>query len=336
MPAAAARTHAARALPPELRAPEARPRLKPVAAPPPRARRARRATAISEAAVPAAGPRAWVRLVRVRQWPKNLLVLAAPAAADTLGRGFVHDRAMLALIVLCLLSSAVYLVNDVLDIDEDRLHPRKRHRPVASGAIGSGEALLTAAGCALLGLAACAAVSSTLLIIGAAFLGLNLAYTTRLRRVPLADIGAIAASFALRAIAGSVATETPISPLFVVVVAFAALFVAGGKRYADIRDPAGRRARPVLERYSPGLLRLLIAVTCVGAIVAYAAWAFAGARSDVAAVRELALVPFAIALLRYATLLDAGAGDAPERVLFGDRVLAACGVLWACLFMIGA
>jgi decaprenyl-phosphate phosphoribosyltransferase len=283
-----------------------------------------------------AGARTWARELRCHQWLKNLLVLAVPAGADALGRTAVAGRAALALVVFCLLSSAVYLINDVVDVDEDRHHPVKRHRPIAAGQIGIPEALVAAGGCLVVGLISAALVDFQLLLLALAYAGLNLAYTSWARQVPIVDILAIAGCFLLRALAGGAATGLSISIWFVAVVTLAALFVAASKRYADVIDPAALRSRAVLRAYNAEILRRIGLGACAGALLAYALWSLTGGHADVPVLRVLSLVPFAAALIRYLKLARDGQGGAPEKLFLEDRQIQLAGLLWVMLFLAGA
>lgn len=159
-----------------------------------------------------------------------------------------------------------------------------------------------------------------------------MAYTGWLRRIAIADITAIAGAFLLRAIAGGVAANVPISRWFIVVVGFAALFVAAGKRYADFLDPESRRSRPVLDEYTAEFLRLVLGVACAVAVGAYCLWAFEAARTGGVPWRELTIVPFTMALLRYGLLVSKGAGGAPEEILFSDGSIRLAGAAWLAMF----
>ncbi|MDQ6778356.1 MAG: decaprenyl-phosphate phosphoribosyltransferase [Actinomycetota bacterium] len=278
------------------------------------------------------GIRPWVRAVRPRQWAKNLLVFAAPAAAGTLGRSGVLLHVALAFVVFCLLASGAYLINDARDAPEDRRHPVKRHRPIASGAVSPEMAAAVGAICVALGIWLALAVSDALCIAACAYAALNVAYTTWLRRVAIADIAAIAAAFVLRALGGGIAAQVAISRWFILVVSFAALFVAAGKRYADFLDPETRRSRRVLEQYTAEFLRLVICVSCAGALGAYSLWAFA---AGVPLARELTIIPFILAMLRYGLLVTSGSGGAPENVIFGDRFMQVTGLAWVVMFGLG-
>jgi decaprenyl-phosphate phosphoribosyltransferase len=273
-----------------------------------------------------------VRAVRVRQWTKNLLVFAAPAAAAALGRPGVLIHVSVAFVVFCLLASGAYLINDARDAPEDRRHPVKRHRPIASGAVPAETAAAVGAIFVALGIWLALAVSVDLCIAACAYAALNVAYTTWLRRVAIADIAAIAGAFVLRALGGGIAAQVPISKWFILVVSFAALFVAAGKRYADFLDPETRRSRRVLEQYTAEFLRLVICVSCAGALGAYSLWAFA---AGVPLSRELTIIPFILAMLRYGLLVTSGSGGAPETVIFGDRFMQMTGLAWVVMFGLG-
>jgi decaprenyl-phosphate phosphoribosyltransferase len=284
---------------------------------------------------PAGGLRAWIRVARPRQWTKNLLLFAAPLAAAALGRPGVLGRVSLAFVAFCLLASGAYLINDVRDAGEDRRHPVKRHRPVASGAIAPGQALLVGIATMLLGLGLALSISPALLAAAGGYALLNAAYTGFLRRIAVADICAIAGAFVVRALAGGIAAGVPNSRWFVVVVSFAALFVAAGKRYADFLDSPARRSRPVLDQYTEEFLRLVIAVSAAVALGAYCLWAFAGPHSAAPPWREMTIVPFTAAMLRYGLLVSAGQAGAPEQVLFRDGFMQLLGVAWLVFLALG-
>lgn len=282
-----------------------------------------------------AGISAWVGAARVRQWTKNLLVFAAPTAAGALGRPGVLWRTSVATLAFCLLSSGVYLFNDVLDAAEDRGHPVKRHRPIAAGAIPVGGAIAAGAGAVVAGAAIAAGLGWRFLAIAVAYAALNVCYSVWLRQIAIADIASIAGAFVLRAAAGGVAVQVPISRWFIVVVSFAALFVAAGKRYADFLDPASRASRAVLAQYTADFLRLVIGVACAVALGAYCLWAFQAVRPGVTTWRELTIVPFTIVLLRYGLLITRGRCGAPEEIMFSDRFTQVVGAIWLVMFALG-
>lgn len=279
------------------------------------------------------GLAAWTRAARPRQWAKNLLVFGAPVAAGALTRPGVFARVSLTMVAFCLLSMGTYLINDVCDAAEDRRHPVKRHRPIASGAVPAGQAVVVGGATIILGALLAATIGSAVLAAAAGYALLNAAYITWLRRVAIADIAAIAGAFVVRAVAGGAAAGVPISRWFIVVVSFAALFVAAGKRYADFIDPATRRSRPVLDEYTAEFLRLVLAVTCAVALGAYCLWAFEVARTASVPWRAMTIGPFTIAILRYGLLVSSGNAGAPEQILFADRFIQFAGMTW--LLMLG-
>jgi len=273
---------------------------------------------------------AYVNALRPRQWIKNALVIAAAGAAGALSHDDVPARLAVAFLAFCLLASGTYAINDVRDAEEDRLHPRKRHRPVAAGQIDPRAATLFGGALMFAGLLLCALLSPQMVLVGFGYLALTLSYTLVWRHIALFDVGAIAGGFVLRAVAGGVAAPVTLSNWFLLVVTFMAVFVAAGKRLSELkRTRAGReQPRAVLERYTAARLRLLIAASAVGALVAYVGWAFQPDNVDAIPWRSLTVVPFAACLLRYGARLRVGDGEAPEDLVLGDRWLLVAGAIW--------
>jgi len=284
-----------------------------------------------------------LRALRPRQWTKNLLVFMAPAAAGMLGHWHVTIRAIGAFAAFCLAASGTYLVNDVADAASDRHHPVKRHRPVASGELGAATALGT--GLALMVLA----LAGTLLIgpwgfaiIVATYIGLNMAYTLRLKQEPVIELAVVASCFVLRAVAGGVVTHVPLSDWFLVFTSFAALFVVTGKRCAEHARLGEHRGvhRQVLDQYTDSFLRSTLMLSATVTVASYCLWAFdrtgllAHAGDGVVWI-ELTVVPLVLAVLHVLRLLDAGHGGEPEQLVLRDRTLQAFGVSWLALMAIG-
>lgn len=278
--------------------------------------------------------RAAIVTARPRQWIKNALVIAAAGAAGALGHDGVPLRVLLACGAFCLLASGIYCLNDVRDAAEDRLHPRKRYRPVAAGELTAVEATTLGTALIVAGLATCFAITPLLAVVGAAYLAVTVSYTWIWRHILYLDVVAIASGFVLRAVAGGVAAPVELSRWFVLVVTFAALFLAAGKRYAErLRaDASGAARRRVLERYSLQRLRVLLAVSGVGATVAYWFWAFGMPTVGGIPWRPLTAIPFCLTFLRYAHIVRVGGGEAPEEALTGDRILLSCAAVWLILF----
>ena len=245
-----------------------------------------------------------------------------PAPPGVIDQPLVAAQVAGAFLVLCLLSSATYLVNDVRDREQDRLHPRKRSRPVASGELSPRAALRVAAVLALVGVASATAITPGLGAVACGYLALTMSYSLWLRRVVVLDILAIAAGFVLRAIAGGVATDIYLSRWFVIVTASCAIYLVAAKRYAELREHSGSgAARSTLRRYSLGSLRMTLLAAATVAEVAYTGWAFT--RPSHVVWYGLSIAPLVLWLARYASLIGAGAGQAPEELILRDRTLLA-------------
>jgi decaprenyl-phosphate phosphoribosyltransferase len=282
-----------------------------------------------------AGARTWARELRCRQWSRNLVVLAVPAASGSLGQTFVAGRAALALVIFCLLSSAAYLVNDVFDLTDDRRHPVKRDRPMAAGAITTSEALIAAAGCAGVALISAAMVDVRLLLIALAYAGVSLTYTSWARWVPVVDLVAVSGCLLLQALAGGTAARLPVSSWLLGAVALSGLLVIVARRYAELYDPEIKNGFRVRRGYDPALLRRIGLLACTGAVIAFTGWA-AGQSGGTPALRLLSVVPFAVVLGRYGWLAEQAASDGSGRVVTAERTIQLAALLWLMLFLTGA
>jgi decaprenyl-phosphate phosphoribosyltransferase len=269
--------------------------------------------------------RALVAALRPRQWSKNLLLFAGLVFAGEFGDAAQWGRALAVFAAYCAASSAAYLVNDVRDAADDRRHPVKRRRPVASGVLPSGVALGTAAVLALAALAVGAALGPASALLLVAFLALQGAYTLALKRVVALDVLAIAVLFVIRAAAGAEAIDVRISPWLLVCTALLATLLALGKRRAELAlvEAGGTPGRDVLAAYRPAALDRAISVVLAGCVVAYAAY---GATWESAWM--LLTLPFVVAgLWRYSRLVRTARAEEPETLLSDPALLAAV-ALW--------
>lgn len=284
--------------------------------------------------------RGLVRGARPHQWLKNVLVLAAPAAAGVLTRPGPLARSLAAAALFCLVAGGLYLLNDVADVEADRLHPEKRFRPVAAGEVPVRLALIAGALSVAAGIGLADAVAGwRLLLVVGSYAGVTIAYSWFLKHEPVLDLAAVASGFVLRAIAGGVAAHVPLSDWFLIVASFGSLFMVTGKREAEKRRSAdvSHQQRRSLAHYSPEYLRSLRTMASAVTILAYCLWAFqrAGALPASEYWLEATIVPFTLALVRYSLLIDRGHGEAPEDVVLGDRRLQILGFVWATLFAVG-
>lgn len=276
---------------------------------------------------------------RPKQWAKNVLVLAAPGAAGILNhRAALVDTAV-AFACFCLAAAGTYYLNDAADADVDRLHPKKRFRPIAAGEIPVRLARVLGVAFIAAGVLLALTIRWQLAVVIASYIALTTCYTVWLKHIAVVDVVGVAAGFVLRAIAGASATDVPVSNWFFIVASFGSLFMVAGKRRAEAQTMGAGAAevRSTLGTYSTAYLAYLQTVTSSVVLVAYCLWAFekAGVNQTRVPWFQLSIVPFALAILRYALLVDAGEGGAPEDVVFRDRPLQIMGVFLAGLFACG-
>ena len=278
-----------------------------------------------------------VRAMRPHQWLKNALVVLAPLAGGKLLEPVVLGSTALAFVAFCLVSATVYLVNDVRDVEEDRLHPRKRFRPIAAGQLRPGTALALAAATGAAGLTLGFLVAPALGVTLVVYVGLQLLYSTFLKHLPVVDLAMVASGFLLRAIAGGVASGIPLSQWFLLVAAFGSLFMVAGKRYSELkslgRDAGTRRS---LTRYSESYLRFTWMLAAAMVLVSYSLWAFENRGDGALGVpwTAISIAPFTLGLLQYALEVDSGTAGEPEDVVLHDRVLQGMGGIWLVLICV--
>ena len=276
-----------------------------------------------------------VKALRPRQWVKNVLVLAAPMAAgtDVLTDGATMLRVLVAFVAFCLIPSATYLINDALDVEADRNHPTKRFRPIAAGVVPQSLAfvLATVLAIAAIGISFLANWQTAVTI--AVYFAIQLGYCFGLKHQAVIDICIVSSGFLIRAIAGGVAAQLPdgLSRWFLLVMAFGSLFMAAGKRYAELvyAERTGAKIRKALESYTPTYLRFVWTLSATVLVLCYALWAYQrGEGTDTAIWLQISIVPFTVAILRYAVDVDGGAAGEPEEIALGDRILQFLAVAW--------
>ncbi|NKZ13134.1 decaprenyl-phosphate phosphoribosyltransferase [Mycolicibacterium septicum] len=302
---------------------------------------------MSEEAQPELGPpknlaSGLIKAIRPRQWIKNLLVLAAPLAA--VGSGIEYNYADLAykvsiaFVVFCLAASSIYLVNDARDVEADRAHPTKRFRPIAAGVVPQSLAYVLAAVLALASLGISWLLTPNLALVMAVYIAIQLAYCFGLKHQAVLDICIVSSGFLLRAIAGGVAADIPLSQWFLLVMAFGSLFMAAGKRFAELQlaERTGAKIRKSLESYTSSYLRFVWTLSATAMVLCYGLWAFGrdsandalGLDGQDASWYAITMVPFTIAILRYAVDIDGGIAGEPEEIALKDRVLQILFLAW--------
>jgi decaprenyl-phosphate phosphoribosyltransferase len=288
----------------------------------------------------AAGRRASAVIVtaRPKQWPKNLLVLAAPLAAAAQGRDDGAGYALLAVAAFTAASCTVYFVNDVVDAGRDRQHPVKCRRPVAAGTLPAGQALAAGAAAGLAALAAgVIAGVPWLTVTVAAYLAVSFLYSLRLKHVPGLELACVASGFVLRALGGAAATSIRPSGWFLAVCGLGALMVAVAKRRGELARPGPdvTAHRPVLDWYRPRALVLAGRLIAAAVIACYSLWAITTATGARQAWHVASIVPLAVALARFDWLSGRRAARPVEDLIGADRVMAAAELAWLALFALG-
>jgi decaprenyl-phosphate phosphoribosyltransferase len=272
-----------------------------------------------------------VRAVRPRQWIKNVLVFSAPLAAGRLFEPAVLRDSLLAFIAFCLVSGCVYLVNDIRDVEEDRLHPRKRSRPIAAGELSIRTAWILAI---VLGVAALAIGFATSIPLGATliiYLLLQVGYSLFLKHQPVIDLAVVSSGFLLRATAGGVASNIHLSQWFLLVASFGSLFMVAGKRYSEMLSlGADAGTRRSLASYTDTYLRFAWMLAAAMVLISYSLWAFENRDHGPWGIgwTAISIAPFTLGLLQYAREIDIGEAGEPEDVVLRDRILQAFGLLW--------
>lgn len=262
--------------------------------------------------------------MRPYQWTKNGLVLAALIFAHRWKDLQAVRLALMAFVAFCLLASFTYLFNDLRDVEQDRLHPRKRSRPVAAGLLAPSVAAVAAGALLLLGLALAFAVNFPTGAIAASYVAITVLYQVGLKTVAIIDVLAVAAGFVLRAVAGATAIKAEISPWLLICTVQLALFLALAKRRGEIvvlgDDAAAHRA--TLAHYSTYLLDQMIAVVSASTVMSYALYTIAERTVHVVGSTNLIYtLPFVLyGIFRYLYLIhNHGEGDAPDRILLTDK-----------------
>ena len=282
--------------------------------------------------------RALIAAMRPKHWAKNVFVFAPLVFAGALGNPTAVARTCAAAAIFCALASAVYLLNDVADRDSDRLHPKKRLRPVASGELSPGlaatAALVLAAGALgsgwILGPAFCA--------VALTYLAQNLAYSFALKRIVVLDVMIVASGFLLRAWGGALAIDVAISQWLVLCTGLIALFLGFVKRRQEIAGLGAETAtRPILKEYSLPFLDQMIAIVTASTVLAYSLYAFSPEVAAKLGTRHLGLtIPFVLyGIFRYLYLVyQRGEGENPTAVVLSDRPFGLNVVLWGAAVLV--
>jgi len=284
------------------------------------------------------------QLIRPWQWSKNGILFAGLIFSENLFHPDYLQRSFLAFIIFCLASSAVYVVNDLLDVERDRLHPEKRNRPIAAGRVGRGQAV----GMFLILIAVALGLGTLLgtlfLLCLALFIVVNVAYSLWLKNIVILDVMAIAISFVIRAVAGVMALrpldpDLELSSWLLVCTLFLALFLALGKRRNELVVLEGDAAnhRVTLSEYSPSFLDQLMSIVTAATVIAYAIYTIApGTLSKFHSPALVITIPFVVyGIFRYLFLIqERGEGGRPSRTLYQDIPILLTTVGWLAMVVL--
>ena len=274
-----------------------------------------------------------VRSLRPEQWSKNLLVFAALVFAERLFDPAAVLAALAAFAIFCVLSSVVYLINDVADRERDRQHPLKKHRPIASGTLPVGVALVAAAVLGAAGIGAAFLLGVRFGLVASAYLALMSIYSGPLKHMVIIDVLTIAIGFVLRAVGGAAALDVAFSHWLLVCTILGAVFVGLAKRRHELvllADGASSH-RPILGEYSAALLDQMIAIVAASTLIAYTLYTISPETVDKFGTVWLELtIPFPLyGIFRYLYLVHRrDGGGSPADLLLNDRPLLACVLLW--------
>jgi 4-hydroxybenzoate polyprenyltransferase len=279
-----------------------------------------------------------LKLLRPHQWVKNGFVFVGLLFSDVSNDWRLRGSVALAAAGFCLLSSCVYVLNDIFDRRADQAHPLKRRRPLASGAVRTGEALALAIVCAIAGFALGAAAAGRVVVMLVAYLLLNLAYSAGLKHVAILDVFIIAAGFMLRIFAGTWGVGIAPSQWLLLCGLLLTIFLGFAKRRAELMVSLGGGSndasqRPVLDDYSPALLDTMMAISAAGVIVSYSLYTVS---PDTIALHHtdklIYTLPFVLyGIFRYIFLVHRHGGEDPASTLLSDAHMLITGVAWLCV-----
>ena len=293
---------------------------------------------------------ALIQALRPNQWIKNLSLFAAAILTGQLLNPQVFSASILAFICFCLLSSSSYLINDLLDLDKDRLHPVKKFRPLARGAISKRDAIFLSIASALLGLFIALFINLTFFIVALIFILMQYSYSFFIKKKALLDIMGIAFFFIIRTYAGEVATGYHLPVWIMLAVIFLALFIASGKRRSEFYS-TGKTTRKALEGYNKSLLNFYTTIFAVCTLISYAMFTFFTETVRFEGIIHeflltnypsaldrkwwmVTLLPVVFGIMRYGQIIfEMQEGERPERIIATDIPLLSAVLVWGLMML---
>lgn len=274
-----------------------------------------------------------LKSLRPHQWTKNLLLFAGLIFSHRLLSLELLAKAVAGFAIFCLISGAIYIINDLVDLKKDQQHPLKRLRPIAAGKITPGTAKMAAGTLLTISLLASLVLERKFSLVCFGYAGLMIGYSLYLKRIAILDVIIIAMGFVLRAVAGVVVIQVEISPWLLVCTLFLSLFLVLAKRRHELvlLGNEANHHRPSLSKYSPHLLDQMIAVVTGATLIAYALYTLAPRTvTQVGSSALIVTIPFVIfGIFRYLYLVyETNQGGNPEIVVISDKPLVMDALLW--------
>jgi decaprenyl-phosphate phosphoribosyltransferase len=281
--------------------------------------------------------------MRPSHWVKNVVIVVAPAAAGVLFHAATVRHTVVAFFAFCAVASALYIVNDLRDLEGDRLHPTKRFRAIASGQLSHTTALIASGVLLLIGflLPLLIARAGQLYLVLGIYAAISLAYDLWLKNIAIIELGAVASGFFLRAYAGAAASHLFVSSWFLVVISFGALFLVVGKRDSELKNVEAGTTRRVLTEYTSSFLDSALTLCSTVVVTAYCLWAFDTSSSGLSANHDatvpvrLSVIPVVLAVLYVLRAIEGGRGETPEELVLHHREIQGLMLLWVVLLAIG-
>jgi decaprenyl-phosphate phosphoribosyltransferase len=281
--------------------------------------------------------------MRPRQWVKNGLITVAPGAAGVLSHDNVIGHVAVAFVAFCAVSSAMYLLNDLRDLEADRHHPTKRRRSIASGQLSPGLATAAAVVLLLIGFALPFSIRGPggLLLILGIYVAISVLYSLRVKEIAIVELASVASGFFLRAYAGAVACHIYVSSWFLVVVSFGAFFLVVGKRSSELSHVGAGETRKVLSEYSAEFLHSALTLSASVAVTGYCLWAFDTSSTGLSSIQHhvipirLTVIPVVLAILFIMRDSESTSGQSPEDLILKNHTVQALLLAWAVLLGLG-
>lgn len=298
-----------------------------------------------------------IRLLRPRQWIKNLAIFAALLFNNQLFDLVMIQKVIEGFIVFCVISSSIYIINDIFDVENDRRHPFKKYRPLASNKIPISHAIILASFLSISAIIASLLISPAFFVVTVVYFVLNLGYSAYLKHIEIVDILTLSAGYILRVFAGEIISSSHISGWLFLTVICLSLFLAIGKRRSELtllsHQPNPQvKTRKTLSHYSERLLDIYISIFATSTFISYALFTFLenpkGMQFTFGLIPAdllgtllqrkwlmITIIPVAYGLMRYLQrIYEKQEGESPERVLFSDRPLLTAVLIWAFLVII--